>query len=44
VSVLHTLLRSFAADWYEDDGDAVGGPYEDEEQAIEAANNGNGWL
>jgi hypothetical protein len=29
--------------WYEDDGDAVGGPYEDEEQAIESANNGKGW-
>jgi hypothetical protein len=29
--------------WYEDDGDAVGGPYEDEEKAIEAANNGKGW-
>ena len=29
--------------WYEDDGDKVGGPYEDEEKAIEAANNGKGW-
>jgi hypothetical protein len=29
--------------WYEDDGEDVGGPYEDEEQAIEAANNGKGW-
>jgi hypothetical protein len=29
--------------WYEDDGDEVGGPYENEEAAIEAASNGKGW-
>jgi hypothetical protein len=29
--------------WYEDDGDAVGGPYEDEKAAIEAASDGRGW-
>jgi hypothetical protein len=29
--------------WHEDDGDAVGGPYENEEKAVEAANNGKGW-
>ena len=29
--------------WYEDDGDDVGGPYEDEETAIKAAQNGYGW-
>jgi hypothetical protein len=29
--------------WYEDDGECVGGPYEDEEAAIEAAKEGNGW-
>ena len=29
--------------WYEDDGEGVGGPYEDEEAAIEAAKEGNGW-
>jgi hypothetical protein len=29
--------------WYEDDGEAVGGPYEEEKQAIEAASNGKGW-
>jgi hypothetical protein len=29
--------------WYEDDGDDVGGPYEDEEAAIKAAQNGYGW-
>jgi hypothetical protein len=31
------------AHWYEDDGDAVGGPYETEEQAEQAAINGKGW-
>ena len=29
--------------WYEDDGDDVGGPYEDEEAAIKAAQEGYGW-
>lgn len=29
--------------WYEDDGDDVGGPYEDEEAAIQAAREGNSW-
>jgi hypothetical protein len=29
--------------WYEDNGDAVGGPYETEEQAEQAAINGKGW-
>ena len=29
--------------WYEDDGDDAGGPYEDEEAAIAAAQNGYGW-
>ncbi len=29
--------------WYEDDGEEVGGPYEDEEAAIEAAQAGQGW-
>jgi hypothetical protein len=29
--------------WHEDDGEGVGGPYEDEEAAIEAAKEGNGW-
>ena len=29
--------------WYEDDGDNVGGPYEDAEKAAQAANNGKGW-
>jgi hypothetical protein len=29
--------------WYEDDGDAVGGPYETEEQAEQAAINGKSW-
>jgi len=29
--------------WYEDDGENVGGPYEDEETAIAAAQNGYGW-
>jgi len=29
--------------WYEDDGESVGGPYEDEEAAIKAAKEGNGW-
>jgi hypothetical protein len=30
--------------WYEDDGDNVGGPFEDEEDAILAAENGIGWA
>jgi hypothetical protein len=29
--------------WYEDDGDAVGGPYDDEEAAIAAAQAGLKW-
>jgi hypothetical protein len=29
--------------WYEDDGEEVGGPYEDEEAAIEAAQKQEGW-
>jgi hypothetical protein len=29
--------------WYEDDGDCVGGPYENREAAIAAAQEGNGW-
>lgn len=29
--------------WYEDDGDGVGGPYDNEEAAIKAAEEGNGW-
>ena len=29
--------------WYEDDGEEVGGPYEDEEAAIEAAQERKGW-
>ena len=29
--------------WYEDDGDNVGGPFEDEEDAILAAKSGIGW-
>jgi hypothetical protein len=29
--------------WYEDDGDSVGGPFEDEEDAILAAKSGIGW-
>jgi hypothetical protein len=29
--------------WYEDDGEEVGGPYEDAEKAAQAANNGKGW-
>lgn len=30
--------------WYEDDGEGVGGPYETEEAAIEAAENRTGWA
>ena len=30
--------------WYEDDGEAVGGPYKDEKAAIEAAQAGEGWY
>jgi len=30
--------------WYQDDGDDVGGPYESEEAAIEAAEQGSGWY
>jgi len=40
--VAHALTQLRCC-WYEDDGDEVGGPYEDEEKAIEAANNGKGW-
>ena len=29
--------------WYEDDGDKVGGPYEDEETAIKGAEAKEGW-
>jgi hypothetical protein len=29
--------------WYEDDGEGVGGPYEDEEAAVEAAQAGLKW-
>jgi hypothetical protein len=29
--------------WYEDDGEEVGGPYQDEEAAIEAAQAGLKW-
>ncbi len=29
--------------WYEDDGEEVGGPYQDEEAAIEAARERKGW-
>lgn len=29
--------------WYEDDGEEVGGPYEDKEAAIEAAQAGWKW-
>jgi len=29
--------------WYEDDGEEVGGPYENEEAAIAAAENNYGW-
>jgi hypothetical protein len=29
--------------WYEDDGDNVGGPFEDEEDAILAAKSGIDW-
>ena len=29
--------------WYEDDGEAVGGPYESEEAALKAAFDGHGW-
>jgi hypothetical protein len=29
--------------WYEDDGEGMGGPFEDEEDAILAAENGIGW-
>ncbi|MEB3208941.1 MAG: hypothetical protein VKK63_08495 [Synechococcus sp.] len=29
--------------WHEDDGEEAGGPYEDEEAAIEAAQKGTGW-
>ena len=29
--------------WYQDDGDDVGGPYEDQDAAIEAAEKGTGW-
>jgi hypothetical protein len=29
--------------WYEDNGHAVGGPYETEEQAEQAAINGKSW-
>lgn len=29
--------------WYQDDGDDVGGPYESEKAAIEAAEQGSGW-
>jgi len=29
--------------WYEDDGDAVGGPYIDEDSAIEAVQKEEGW-
>jgi len=30
--------------WYEDDSEAVGGPYKDEEAAVKAAQTGEGWL
>lgn len=30
--------------WYEDDGEGVGGPYDTEEAAIEAAEQGTGWA
>jgi hypothetical protein len=29
--------------WYQDDGDDVGGPYDSEKAAIEAAEQGSGW-
>jgi hypothetical protein len=29
--------------WYQDDGDDVGGPYENQNAAIEAAEKGTGW-
>lgn len=29
--------------WYEDDGDGVGGPYDNEEAAIKAAEENSGW-
>jgi len=29
--------------WYQDDGDDVGGPYENQDAAIEAAKKGTGW-
>ena len=29
--------------WYQDDGDDVGGPYENQDAAIEAAEKGIGW-
>jgi hypothetical protein len=30
--------------WYEEDGEGVGGPYETEEAAIEAAESRTGWT
>ena len=30
--------------WHEDDGERIGGPYETEEAAIEAAKSGTGWY
>ncbi len=29
--------------WHEDDGENIGGPYDNEEAAIEAAQEGYGW-
>jgi hypothetical protein len=29
--------------WYQDNGDNVGGPYENQDAAIEAAEKGTGW-
>jgi len=30
--------------WHEDDSEAVGGPYKDEEAAVKAAQTGEGWY
>ena len=30
--------------WYEDDGDDIGGPFLDQETALIASNQGNGWY
>ena len=30
--------------WHEDDGEGLGGPYENQETACEAARNREGWL